>query len=84
MKVKKIAKLAPNMSVVISFNSYKVPYKALKMITDNDILNSKISAIDIVTNKEKKPYLCIYIDSYACNFKSIEPPAKPKQYSDFY
>lgn len=80
MKVKKIVKLAENIPIVLSFRGYEVTYKAGKMITDEDILNCKITNIDTVLSNSNQSPIRLYIDELAYKFKSIEPPELPTQY----
>lgn len=80
MKVKKIVKLAKNIPIVLSFRGYEVTYKAGKMITDEDILNCKITKIDTLLSNSNQPPIRLWIDELACKFKSIEPPEPPTQY----
>ncbi len=80
MKVKKIVKRAENVPIVLSFRGYEVFYKAGKMITDEDILNCKITSIDTLLSNSNNPPIRLWIDELACKFKSIEPPEPPTQY----
>lgn len=80
MKVKKFVKLAENIPIVLSFRGYEVVYKAGKMITDEDILNCKITKIDTLLSNSNQSPIRLYIDELACKFKSIEPPEPPTQY----
>lgn len=80
MKLKKFVKLAENIPIVLNFRGYDVVYKAGKMITDEDILNCKITKIDTLLSNSNKPPIRLYIDELACKFKSIEPPEPPTQY----
>lgn len=78
MKVKKFVKLAENIPIVLSFRGYEVVYKAGKMITDEAILNCKITSIDTLLSNSNQSPIRLWIDELACKFKSIEPPEPPE------
>lgn len=80
MKIKKFVKLTENIPIVLNFRGYEVTYKAGKMITDEDILNCKITKIDTLLSNSNQSPIRLYIDELACKFKSIEPPEPPTQY----
>ena len=80
MKIKNFVKLAENIPIVLNFRGYEVTYKAGKMITDEDILNCKITKIDTLLSNSNQSPIRLYIDELACKFKSIEPPEPPTQY----
>lgn len=77
MKVKKILKKCKNTPVILRFVTYDVPYKAGKMVQDEDILNSDVCYLGVTTLHDK-PHMIICINKYACNFKSIPVPSAPK------